>query len=105
VKQPIDGLGLSNTSRAAVVGWAKTLAAEVARDAVTVNVVAPGPFETDRMRTLGGMLDAMRATVPAGRVGQPREFGDLVAFLASERAAFITGTTIQIDGGQVRALL
>lgn len=105
VKQPIDGLGLSNTARAAVVGWAKTLAAEVAREGVTVNVVAPGPFDTERMRQLGGVLDAMRETVPAGRVGEARELGDLVAFLASERAAFITGTTIAIDGGQVRSLL
>ncbi len=104
VKQPIPGLGLSNTARAAVGGWAKTLATEVGADGITVNVVAPGPFETDRMKALGGLLDEMRKTIPVGRVGQPEELGALVAFLASERAAYLNGVTIQIDGGQTRSL-
>jgi 3-oxoacyl-[acyl-carrier protein] reductase len=116
VKQPIDGLMLSNALRAAVVGFSKTLATEVARDGITVNCVAPGYTLTDRVDELnraaaarqgvavetvaGRLLDA----IPAGRFGQPHELAALIAFLASDRAAYLTGTTIPVDGGFVRSL-
>ncbi len=101
-------LALSNAHRLATVGFLKTLAREVARDGVTVNTVATGRFATDRMAELGGSLEqveaAAREEVPAGRLGKVEEFGDLVAFLCSERAAYITGTVIPIDGGLLRAI-
>jgi 3-oxoacyl-[acyl-carrier protein] reductase len=117
VKQPIENLVLSNTVRPAVIGLAKSLSLELAPRGIRVNNVLPGAFLTDRMRELmGGEAEregvsfeevvARRArTVPLGRVGQPEELGDLVAFLASERASYITGVSIQIDGGIVRFIL
>ena len=102
-REPIPGLNLSNSHRMAAVGFLKTLAREVAADGVTVNTVATGTFATDRLADPSGSLEpaeaAARERVPAGRLGRPEEYGDLVAFLCSERAAYITGTTIPIDGG------
>ncbi len=102
-REPIPGLALSNAHRMAAVGFLKTLAGEVAADGITVNTIATGRFATDRLADAGGSLEAAeaqaRAEVPAGRLGQPEEYGDLVAFLCSERAAYLTGTTIPLDGG------
>jgi 3-oxoacyl-[acyl-carrier protein] reductase len=101
-------LGLSNANRLATVGFLKTLAREVAGDGITVNTVATGRFATDRMAELGGSMEqveaAAREEVPAGRLGTVEEYGDLVAFLCSERAAYITGAVIPIDGGLTRSL-
>jgi 3-oxoacyl-[acyl-carrier protein] reductase len=100
-------LSLSNAHRMATVGFLKTLAREVAGDGITVNTVATGRFATDRMAELGGSIEnveaAARSEVPAGRLGTVEEYGDLVAFLCSERAAYVTGTVIPIDGGLLRA--
>jgi 3-oxoacyl-[acyl-carrier protein] reductase len=101
-------LNLSNANRLATVGFLKTLAREVAGDGITVNTVATGRFATDRMAELGGSIErveaAAREEVPAGRLGTVEEYGDLVAFLCSERAAYVTGTVIPIDGGLMRSL-
>ncbi|MEE9132661.1 MAG: SDR family oxidoreductase [Gemmatimonadota bacterium] len=117
VKSPLPGMILSNTVRPGVVGYAKTVSQEFAQDGITVNVVCPGYMATDRVTELaetraaesGQSVDeamaALVENIPAGRMGDPKELGDLVAFLASDRAAYITGTTIQIDGGYVRGLL
>lgn len=100
-------LGLSNSHRMATIGFLKTLAREVAGDGITVNTVATGRFATDRMAELGGSIEqveaAAREEVPAGRLGRVEEYGDLVAFLCSERAAYITGAVVPIDGGLVRS--
>jgi 3-oxoacyl-[acyl-carrier protein] reductase len=107
-REPIPGLNLSNAHRMAAVGFFKTLAREVAGEGVTVNTVATGRFATERLTgAAGGSLEpaeaAAREEVPAGRLGRPEEYGDLVAFLCSERAAYITGTVIPIDGGLLRS--
>jgi 3-oxoacyl-[acyl-carrier protein] reductase len=106
--EPIPNLNLSNSIRAAANGFLMTLAREVAADGITVNNVATGKFDTDRLAELHGSAEnaaaSARETVPAGRLGRPEEFGDLVAFLASERAAYLTGTTIPLDGGFMRSL-
>ncbi len=111
VKQPLDGLMLSNSIRAGVHGWAKSLAAETAAFGVTVNNVLPGYTATDRVRRLArsqaereGLTEneivaRMNRSVPMRRLASPEEVGDLVAYLASEKAAYITGVSIQIDGG------
>jgi 3-oxoacyl-[acyl-carrier protein] reductase len=98
VRQPIPGLILSNTARAGVTGFLKTLAREVAADGVTVNSLQPGSHDTDRIRALGG-LDAAAASVPAGFVGHPADFGAICAFVCSEQARFLTGAAIPVDGG------
>jgi 3-oxoacyl-[acyl-carrier protein] reductase len=102
-REPIPGLNLSNSHRMAAVGFLKTLSQEVAADGITVNTVATGRFGTERLAdhtgSLGGAEEAAKREVPAARLGQPEEYGDLVAFLCSERAAYITGTVIPIDGG------
>jgi 3-oxoacyl-[acyl-carrier protein] reductase len=107
-REPIPGLNLSNTHRLAAVGFFKTLAREVAGDGVTVNTVATGRFATERLASADGSLEpaeaAARQEVPAGRLGRPEEYGDLVAFLCSERAAYLTGTVIPIDGGLLRSI-
>ena len=107
-REPIGGLTLSNAHRPGLVGYLKTLAREVAADGVTVNDVATGRFATDRLAANWGGWDEMErgaaADVPAGRLGQPDEYGDLVAFLCSERAAYVTGTSIPIDGGLLRSV-
>jgi 3-oxoacyl-[acyl-carrier protein] reductase len=106
--EAIPHLGLSNVHRLAAIGYFKTLAREVARDGITVNTVATGKIATDRLADLSGSLEAAeemaREQVPAGRLGTPEEFGDLVAFLCSDRAGYVTGTTIPIDGGLLKAI-
>lgn len=117
VKQPIDGLILSNTMRAGVAGFAKTMSRELAPHNVLVNVVCPGLTNTERLKDLAQarakesrttpeeVARRMTAEIPLGRIGEPEEIADVVAFLASERASFLTGTTIQVDGGATRGLL
>jgi 3-oxoacyl-[acyl-carrier protein] reductase len=118
VKQPIDNLILSNSLRSAVIGMAKTLSKELAPFNITVNNVATGYFLTDRLRsfykinekikegkTQAEVLQDLLKDVPMKRLGKPEEFGQLIAFLASEQAAYITGTTIQIDGGLTKSIL
>ncbi len=106
-REPIPGLNLSNSHRMAAVGFLKTLSREVAADGITVNTVATGRFGTERLADAAGSLEgaeeAARREVPAARLGRPEEYGDLVAFLCSERAAYITGTVIPIDGGLLRS--
>jgi 3-oxoacyl-[acyl-carrier protein] reductase len=106
-REPIPFLNLSNAHRMAAVGFLKTLAGEVAADGITVNTVATGRFATERLADAGGSLaaaeEAAKEAVPAGRLGLPEEYGDLVAFLCSERAAYVTGTVIPIDGGLLRS--
>ena len=106
-REPIPGLNLSNANRMAAVGFLKTLSREVAANGITVNTVATGRFATERLADASGSLagaeEAAKSEVPAGRLGQPEEYGDLVAFLCSERAAYITGTVIPIDGGLLRS--
>jgi 3-oxoacyl-[acyl-carrier protein] reductase len=116
-KQPIDGLMLSNSLRAAVIGFARTLANEVAPFGVTVNNLLPGFTRTDRVTQLaqaaagksggtdGGVVAKWEKEIPMGRLGEPREFAALAAFLASERASYITGSSIAVDGGWIRSLL
>jgi 3-oxoacyl-[acyl-carrier protein] reductase len=107
VREPIPGLALSNAHRMAAVGLFKTLAAEVAGDGITVNTVATGRFATQRAADNAGSLEAAeeraRSEVPAGRLGTPEEHGDLVAFLCSERASYLTGAVIPLDGGLLRS--
>jgi len=98
VRQPIASLILSNTARAGLTGFLKTLALEVARDGVTVNSVQPGLHGTDRLAHYD--LDELAASVPAGRIGEPGDFGAVTAFLCSEQAKFITGAALAVDGGQ-----
>lgn len=116
VEQPIANLALSNGIRSAVVGWSKTLAAEVAGDGVTVNIVLPGRIQTTRVDELdaaaaartGSTLDAVRAAsaaaIPAGRYGRPEEFASMVVFLASQNASYVTGSKLRVDGGAIRAV-
>lgn len=117
VKQPIDELLLSNAIRPGVIGLAKTLANQLAKEGITVNNVAPGYTLTDRQRELGqaraaregisfeDVIAASGANNPTGRIGQPEELAAVVAFLASARASYVNGTTIAVDGGAARGLL
>jgi 3-oxoacyl-[acyl-carrier protein] reductase len=108
IREPAPGLILSNANRLAALGLFETLADEVARDGVTVNTVATGIFATERSVERLGSIEAAdaaaRERVPAGRLGQPEEYGDLVAFLCSERAAYLTGAVIPLDGGLLRSV-
>jgi 3-oxoacyl-[acyl-carrier protein] reductase len=101
VRQPIPYLILSNTARAGVTGFLKTLAREVAPDGITVNSLQPGFHDTERVRSLG---EPDLSAIPAGRLGTAAEFGALAAFLCSEHAAFVTGTAIPVDGGAFAGL-
>ncbi len=107
VREPIPGLGLSNVYRAAALGFFNTLAREVAADGVTVNTIGTGRFATERLVELGGSMEEAerraREDVPAGRLGTPEEYGELVAFLCSERAAYLTGAMVPLDGGLLRS--
>jgi 3-oxoacyl-[acyl-carrier protein] reductase len=106
-REPIPGLNLSNAHRMAAIGFLKTLSREVAADGITVNTVATGRFATERLADANGSLESAKAAakqeIPAARLGQPEEYGDLVAFLCSGKAAYITGTVIPIDGGLLRS--
>ena len=108
VREPIPHLTLSNANRMAAIGLFKTLATEVASDGITVNTVATGRFATDRLAENWGSWEEMEAKapegIPAGRLGQPEEFGDLVAFICSERAAYLTGAVVPLDGGMLRSV-
>jgi 3-oxoacyl-[acyl-carrier protein] reductase len=108
VKQPIDTLVLSNTFRTALVAALRTLANEVAADGVTVNAIATGRIETDRLRELYGNDEAKLreagSEVPIGRIASPREFAPLAVFLCGQPASYITGQTISVDGGLTRGL-
>jgi 3-oxoacyl-[acyl-carrier protein] reductase len=117
VKQPIDGLILSNTVRSGVIGFAKTLSNELAPYNVTVNNVCPGYTMTERVRKLAidvaqkrgstpeAVIKGWESLIPMGRLGTPEEFAALVTFLASERSGFITGASIQIDGGYYKGIM
>jgi 3-oxoacyl-[acyl-carrier protein] reductase len=116
VIQPIPNLALSNALRTSIVGWSKTLASEVAKDGITVNLVLPGRIETDRTGELDvananaqgkgveEVAAAARGQIPAGRYGRVQEFADVVCFLASERASYVTGSMIRVDGGMIRSV-
>jgi 3-oxoacyl-[acyl-carrier protein] reductase len=108
IREPIPHLTLSNANRMAALGLLETLADEVAGDGITVNTVATGMFATDRLADRHGSLESAEASakerIPARRLGQPEEYGDLVAFLCSERAAYLTGAVIPLDGGLLRSV-
>lgn len=116
VVAPIPNLGLSNALRIALVGWSKTLAREVGRDGITANVVLPGRIATPRItfldeqkakredRSVADVAAESVAAIPLGRYGQPEEYGDTVAFLASARASYITGSVIRVDGGLIASI-
>jgi 3-oxoacyl-[acyl-carrier protein] reductase len=116
VIQPIPNLAISNAVRLALVGWAKTLAGEVARDGITVNCLAPGRIATERVAEIdqgqaertGIQLEEVkrqsRAAIPVGRYGEDAEFASVAAFLASTQASYITGSVIRVDGGMIRSI-
>jgi 3-oxoacyl-[acyl-carrier protein] reductase len=102
VKQPVDNLVLSNAIRPGVVGWAKTLSREIAPRGITVNTIAPGRIDTERLREVYGGQEPppdAAAAIPLGRFGRPRELADVACFLASEQASYVTGTVVSVDGG------
>ncbi|MCY3827207.1 MAG: SDR family oxidoreductase [Candidatus Dadabacteria bacterium] len=117
VKQPIDGLILSNTSRAGLIGFSKTLSNELAKDNILVNNICPGRIYTDRIKVLAEKraaqsgieyeeaIEEMEKDIPLQRIGTPEELAALACFLASEKASYMTGTTIQVDGGLLKGLL
>jgi 3-oxoacyl-[acyl-carrier protein] reductase len=116
VKQPINGLGISNTIRAAVANWAKTLANEIGHGGITVNNLLPGYTNTDRLKYLFSKQAAQKGvniediekniinTIPAKRLGEPAEFGAVAAFLCTPAAAYINGVNIPVDGGRTACL-
>jgi 3-oxoacyl-[acyl-carrier protein] reductase len=113
---PIKNLAISNTLRASLLAWSKTLATEVASEGITVNVIMPGRVATDRLRQLDearakreniaydAVVAASIKLIPAGRYGDPKEYGDAAAFLASANASYITGSVIRVDGGQIQGI-
>ena len=107
VREPIDNLALSNAIRPGVIGWAKTLAREVGPRGITVNSIAPGRIDTDRMKEVypDGPTEQQLEPIPLRRLGRPQEIGDIVCFLASDRAGYVTGTVVPVDGGLTRGLL
>lgn len=116
VVAPIPNLGISNSLRLALVGWSKTLAREIGRDGLTANIVLPGRIATGRItfldeqkakrenRPVEEVTAESTAAIPVGRYGRPEEYGDTVAFLASPRASYITGSVIRIDGGLIQSI-
>ena len=116
VVAPIANLGISNALRLALVGWSKTLAREVGRHGITANIVLPGRIATGRIvfldeqkaaregRPVAEVTAESTGTIPVGRYGEPREYGDAVAFLASARASYITGSVLRIDGGLIASI-
>ena len=108
VREPIDRLALSNAVRPGVIGWLKTLARELGPDGITVNTIAPGRIDTDRLRDVygdeGPSASALEQ-IPLRRIGAPSEIGAVAAFLASERASYVNGAVIPVDGGLTRSLL
>ncbi len=107
VKEPIDGLALSNAVRPGLIGWLKTLSRELGPDAITVNAIAPGRIDTERLREVypDGPTEADLAAIPLRRLGAPGEIADVVCFLASDRGAYVTGATLAVDGGLTRGIL
>jgi len=111
VKQPVPNIDLSNGTRPGVAGLMKALMPDLARDGITINLVLPGSFRTDRIlgraagdpEVIANLQAAAAQNIPVGRMGEPQELGDLVAFLASERASYITGAVYQVDGGSIRS--
>jgi 3-oxoacyl-[acyl-carrier protein] reductase len=108
-KEPIPGLLLSNSHRLAAVGAFKTLSRELARDGILLNSAAPGSILTDRIASMSGssieeLRDTPRPDIPVGRLGEPEEFGDVVAFLCSERASYVNGINMLVDGGAARGI-
>lgn len=116
VKQPLDGLGVSNTIRGAVANWSKTLANELGQFGITVNNVLPGATATERLseiiknkanktgKTIEEVSEAMKSAVPAKRFAQPEEIANAIAFLASEAASYINGINVPVDGGRTKSL-
>ena len=116
VVAPIPNLGISNALRLSLVGWSKTLAREVGRDGITANIVLPGRIATAASPSSTSRRPSAKAapsrrwrprappSIPVGRYGRPEEYGDVVAFLASERAAYITGCVIRVDGGLIASI-
>lgn len=107
VREPLDNLALSNSVRPGVVGWAKTLAREIGEKKITVNTIAPGRIETERLAEAfkGKPRAEDMEAIPLRRFGQPREVAEVVCFLASDAASYVTGTVIPVDGGLTRSLL
>jgi 3-oxoacyl-[acyl-carrier protein] reductase len=117
VKQPVAGLHLSNGIRAGVAGFFKSIIDDLAASNITINTVLPGVFLTDRIinnqtavakrtgMTLEARLDLLKRNIPMGRFGEPKEIGEMISFLASDRAAYVTGSVIQVDGGLIRSVV
>ncbi|MFK0166854.1 SDR family oxidoreductase [Rhizobium sp. NPDC090279] len=116
VVAPIPNLGLSNALRMSLLGWSKTLAGEVGRDGVTVNIVLPGRVATQRItfldeqkakregRSVEDVSAQSTASIPVGRYGEPQEYADVVTFLASARASYVTGSVLRVDGGLIASV-
>jgi len=106
VREPIDNLALSNTVRPGIVGWSKSLARELGPKGITVNCIAPGRIDTDRIREVypDGPSGSDLATIPLRRLGTTREVGDVAAFLCSDRASYVSGTVLLVDGALTRGL-